>query len=66
MPNVFDRFYQADKSRTRKENKGSGLGLAIAKQIIDSYNGNIDVESIEGKGTKFIVVLPLAEKKDYN
>ncbi|ADO77599.1 sensor histidine kinase [Halanaerobium praevalens] len=66
LPNVFDRFYQADKSRTRKENKGSGLGLAIAKQIIDSYNGNIDVESIEGKGTKFIVVLPLAEKKDYN
>lgn len=59
LPFVFDRFYQADKSRTRKENKGSGLGLAIARQIVDSYQGDIDVESEEGKGTKFIIVLPL-------
>ena len=58
LPYVFDRFYQADKSRSRKENEGSGLGLAIAKQIIDSYNGDVDVESKVGKGTKFIVVLP--------
>ncbi|MFW5736520.1 MAG: sensor histidine kinase, partial [Halanaerobium sp.] len=63
LPFVFDRFYQADKSRTRKNNKGSGLGLAIAKQIVDSYNGDIDVESENGKGTKFIVVLPLTKNK---
>ena len=62
LPFVFDRFYQADKSRTRKGNKGSGLGLAIAKQIVDSYNGDIDVESKEGEGTKFIIVLPLVKK----
>lgn len=60
IPFVFDRFYQADKSRTRKKNnKGSGLGLAIAKQIIDSYDGDIDVESKAGNGTKFIILLPL-------
>ncbi|TDO92111.1 signal transduction histidine kinase [Halanaerobium saccharolyticum] len=59
LPFVFDRFYQADKSRTRKANKGSGLGLAIAKQIVDNYQGDIDVESEAGAGTKFIVVLPL-------
>ncbi|MEC9491081.1 MAG: ATP-binding protein [Halanaerobiales bacterium] len=64
LPFVFDRFYQADKSRTRKSNKGSGLGLAIAKQIVDNYQGDIDVESEAGVGTKFIVVLPLNNRKD--
>lgn len=62
LPFIFDRFYQADKSRTRKSNKGSGLGLAIAKQIIDSYNGRIEIESEENEGTKFIIKLPLKEK----
>jgi len=64
LPFVFDRFFQADKSRTRKKNGGSGLGLAIAKQIVDSYSGDIDVESEAGVGTKFIVVLPLNNRKD--
>ncbi|MFP4020715.1 MAG: sensor histidine kinase [Halanaerobium sp.] len=65
LPFVFDRFYQADKSRTRKDNnRGSGLGLAIARQIVDSYNGYIDVESEEGSGTKFIIVLPLIQKNN--
>jgi heavy metal sensor kinase len=61
LPFIFDRFYQADKSRTRKSNKGSGLGLAIAKQIIDSYNGNIEIESKAAAGTKFIITLPIKE-----
>lgn len=58
LPHVFDRFYQADKSRTRKK-EGSGLGLAIAKEIVDSYNGEIDVESTEGEGTTFRIYLPI-------
>jgi heavy metal sensor kinase len=58
LPYVFDRFYQADKSRTRKK-EGSGLGLAIARQIVDSYQGKIEVESEPGHGTKFIIKLPL-------
>jgi signal transduction histidine kinase len=62
LPFIFDRFYQGDKSRSRKSNKGSGLGLAIAKQIIDSYNGTIEIESRKKEGTKFIVKLPLKEK----
>ncbi|RAK10518.1 signal transduction histidine kinase [Halanaerobium saccharolyticum] len=66
LPFVFDRFYQADKSRTRKDNKGSGLGLAIAKQIVDSYQGDIDVESEAGTGTKFIIILPLNVDEDNN
>lgn len=66
LPFVFDRFYQADKSRSRKDNKGSGLGLAIARQIVESYNGYINVESKEDEGTKFIIVFPIedSENKD--
>jgi signal transduction histidine kinase len=63
LPFIFDRFYQADKSRTRKNKKGSGLGLAIAKQIIESYDGKINIESEEAEGTKFIIALPLKENK---
>ncbi|CCU78003.1 Two-component sensor histidine kinase [Halanaerobium saccharolyticum subsp. saccharolyticum DSM 6643] len=63
LPFIFDRFYQADKSRTRKNKKGSGLGLAIAKQIIESYDGKINIESEEAEGTKFIIVLPIKENK---
>jgi heavy metal sensor kinase len=58
LPYVFDRFYQADKSRSRKQ-EGSGLGLAIAKQIVDSYDGEIKVDSSLGKGTKFIIRMPI-------
>lgn len=61
LPFIFDRFYQADKSRTRKNKKGSGLGLAIAQQIIESYEGEINIESEVSAGTKFIIVLPLKE-----
>jgi len=58
LENVFDRFYQADKSRNRQK-EGSGLGLAIAKQIVESYDGDIEVESNLGEGAKFTVILPL-------
>ena len=42
------------------------MGLAIARQIVDSYQGDIDVESKEGEGTKFIIVFPIedSENKD--
>ncbi|WP_069838311.1 cell wall metabolism sensor histidine kinase WalK [Bacillus sp. F56] len=57
LPHVFDRFYRADPSRSRKYG-GSGLGLAITKSIIDSHNGTIDVKSEIGKGTVFMIRLP--------
>ena len=57
IPFIFDRFYRADKSRTRQEG-GSGLGLAIAKQLIQLHHGKISVESELGKGTTFVIDLP--------
>jgi signal transduction histidine kinase len=54
---IFERFYKADKSRTRSTG-GSGLGLSIVKKIIDLHKGMIQVESKVGMGTTFIVSLP--------
>ena len=59
LPFVFERFYKADKSRTRKEKKkGTGLGLAIVKNIIDAHNGTITVKSLVNKGTTFTFRIP--------
>jgi len=57
LPYIFNRFYKADKSRTR-EKGGAGLGLAIAHWIIEQHHGKIKVESTENKGTQVITTLP--------
>lgn len=56
LPHVFDRFYQADKSRS--ENQGAGLGLAIAQKIFRLHGAEVMVSSIENQGTTFRVALP--------
>ncbi|WP_042355229.1 ATP-binding protein [Bacillus rubiinfantis] len=57
LPFVFERFYKADKARTRGKS-GTGLGLAIAKNIIDAHKGSISVHSKVGHGTTFSFFLP--------
>ena len=61
LPHIFDRFYRTDRSRTKTGTSGFGLGLAIAKQIVLSQKGTMTVISKEGKGTMFVVKLPIDE-----
>ena len=53
---IFERFYQGDKAHSAE---GNGLGLPLVKRIVELCNGNIRVESEYGKGTNFIVTLPI-------
>ena len=59
LPNIFDRFYRGDKSRN-SAGGGFGLGLAIAKESVTLHQGTIEVESVLGQGSRFVVCLPLA------
>ncbi|WP_188108569.1 sensor histidine kinase [Sulfurimonas lithotrophica] len=54
LPFIFDRFYRADKARSRQKG-GTGLGLAIVKMILDLHNYDIAVESVLNEGTKVII-----------
>jgi two-component system OmpR family sensor kinase len=60
LPHIFERFYRAEKSRTRSKIGGFGLGLSIAYWIVNRHGGQIEVDSKEGKGTTFCIYLPLA------
>ena len=59
---VFSRFYRVDKARSR-ERGGNGLGLSIAKELTESYNGEISVSTVLNHGSIFRITLPLTKKK---
>jgi signal transduction histidine kinase len=58
LPNIFDRFYRVDKSRTRATG-GSGLGLTIAKYLVEAHGGRIEAQSEKGKGSRFSFTVPV-------
>jgi len=62
---IFNKFYQAYTADDRKH-EGTGLGLFICKQIVEKHNGKISVESIPGKGSKFIISLPYIHRMQVN
>lgn len=74
IPQLFDRFYQADSSRKRRgvedvdvnapESSGTGLGLAIAQWIAKAHHGEIKVGSVLGQGATFEVILPASNTND--
>ena len=59
LPRIFERFYRVDRSRSRALG-GTGLGLSIVKHIATSHGGDVEVKSIEGRGTRFSLLLPRA------
>jgi signal transduction histidine kinase len=61
LPNIFDRFYRADKARSR-EFGGVGLGLSIARWVAQAHRGSIEVQSTPGTGSLFLVRLPALQR----
>jgi signal transduction histidine kinase len=60
LPNLFQEFFRARNAKDL-EAAGTGLGLSIVKDLVDRYGGEIDVGSVEGRGTTVTLTLPLAE-----
>ena len=61
LPRVFDRFWRADRARSRQTTGGSGLGLAIARTLVEGQGGQIGVESEQGQGALFWFTLPTSQ-----
>lgn len=57
---IFNRFYQVDGSHTR-EQEGTGIGLSLTKELVELHKGKLEVESEEGRGTKFTFSIPLGK-----
>jgi signal transduction histidine kinase len=63
LPHIFDRFYRADRSRSRHSG-GAGLGLSIVKRVAEAHGGHATVASIPGRGSTFAIWLPLPPKPE--
>lgn len=64
LPHIWERFYRADKSRSRHYG-GSGLGLFITRNLVHAMGGDITVESLPGKGATFSFTIPVSDSKNH-
>jgi two-component system sensor histidine kinase SenX3 len=58
LERIFERFYRVDHARSR-ETGGTGLGLAIVRHVVHAHGGTVRVESVEGQGSTFRIIVPL-------
>jgi two-component system sensor histidine kinase SenX3 len=58
LERIFERFYRVDYARSRSTG-GTGLGLAIVRHVVQAHGGEVTVESVEGQGSTFRLVVPL-------
>jgi len=69
LSRIFERFYKADRARSKTDyigpgGSGSGLGLAIARHVVEAHGGRITVESTPGQGSTFTFTLPVAVRSE--
>lgn len=61
LPYIFDKFFRASNIGVNQD--GTGLGLSIVKSIVENHQGRIWVDSVVNQGTKFTIILPIAENQ---
>jgi signal transduction histidine kinase len=64
LPRVFDRFWRAEKSRSRATG-GSGLGLALVRELVEAHGGRVEVQSLVDRGSRFRVYLPVEARPGF-
>src|SRR4029077_1250454 len=60
LPHIFDLFTQAERSLDRSQG-GLGIGLSLVKRLVEMHGGRVDVSSVLGQGSEFVVHLPLSK-----